>query len=261
MTFVHRPADEVALPLLEAFRVDYGPPELLTRFMLAADDHCRTVGLTLEYGRFTDLLAANEANRASWFPLIGMFDPRNGMLTPETAFCVLARNGAGEIVASHACRLYDWTGTTLADEAASLRIYYPDAERMKRPGEALIVKTNRNHLITGRVAFSGAAWIRPDQRGKGLSAILPKIAKVTAFTRFSPDLICGLMTENVHKSGFAPRFDYPNVDFEVQMINNHMGTFRMAVVWMEGGDILASAQQWLARSTAPLQAIERARRA
>jgi hypothetical protein len=58
---------------------------------------------------------------------------------------------------------------------------------MKRPGERCLVTAPATRRIRGRVVFSGAAWYRPDYRGRGLSAILPRVGKAYALARWSPD--------------------------------------------------------------------------
>jgi hypothetical protein len=39
--------------------------------------------------------------------------------------------------------------------------------------------------------------------------------------------------EDVYQRGFAPRFGYNNVDWEILMRNSALGNVRMAFVWMD----------------------------
>ena len=116
------------------------------------------------------------------------------MLSQE-AFCLIGRNRVGETVATHAVRLYDWASTSFAEEAESLRLFYADPTRMKYPNETCRVSAAAAHDVTGRVAYSGAAWVRPDYRGRSLALVLPRLAKAYAFTRWRPDFIVSWMTE------------------------------------------------------------------
>jgi hypothetical protein len=178
-------------------------------------------------------LEANERNRENWRPLIPVFNPKNGGLTAENAFCILGRNHKGEVVAAHAGRLYDWPDTTYYEEAKALRLFYADPDNMKCPGEECEITAQSTRDISGNVVFSGAAWYRPDYRGRNLSAILPKIGKAYALTRWHPDFIVSMMAEDIYRRGFAPRFGYNNVDWEILMRNSALGNLRLAFVWIE----------------------------
>jgi hypothetical protein len=218
---------------LKALTVEHGPVDLLGRFFLKADQAARQRGVHLSFDTFENLLEANERNRENWRPLVSVFNPNNGGLTAENSFCILGRNHKGEVVAAHAGRLYNWPNTTYFEEATALRLFYADPDSMKCPGEECQITAQSTRDISGSVVFSGAAWYRPDYRGRNLSAILPKIGKAYALTRWNPDFIVGMMVEDVYQRGFGPRFGYNNVDWEILLRNSSLGNLRMAFVWMD----------------------------
>jgi hypothetical protein len=247
---------------LDELRIDFGPPDLLGAYFAETEAKCTALGLSLSFATPEELLAINNQNRDSWRPLIGVFNPDHGGITRENTFAVVGRDRTGRAVAVHAGRLFDWTkGQSFHSEGSSLRMFYADPERMKRPNETCTITAARSHLITGRVVFSGAAWIHPAFRGKGLSHIFPKLGKALAFTRFSPDFIASTMIEDIHARGFAPRFDYTNVDWEILLRNSHMGDWRLAVVWMEAPHIIDVVRGQMAEGTLRLDASQRMRRA
>lgn len=243
---------------LSQLRIDYGPPEQLVRFLAEADMACRLRGVELEIGNFDELLRTNQSNAESWRPLIATFDHRNLDLGTKNSFCVLGRNVHGEVVVAHAARYFDWTkGETFFNEGQSLRLFYKNPKQMMCPGEEFVVSAPDSHKISGRVVYSGAAWVRPDFRGRKLSAIVPKVVKALAFTKFNPDFICSLMNQDVHTKGFAPRFDYPHVDWDVHWSNSVMGTHRFAIVWMTGNELQLALAEYLANSEATQIAVKR----
>jgi hypothetical protein len=215
---------------LDQIEIRYGPVAMLGRFFLAADAAARARGITLSFASLPELVQTNEANSDSWRPLLALFDDRCLESTPDNTFCIVGRDATGRIVATHAARLYDFAGTTFYDEAVSLRLFYKDPERMRRPGEALEITAPSARKITGLTIFSGAAWYHPDFRGRSLSTIMPRIGKAYALARWPASTIVSFMAEDIHARGFAPRFGYDTVDWEVGMKNTRVGTLRAALV-------------------------------
>jgi hypothetical protein len=111
----------------------FGPPALIGRFILHADQTTRERGvyLSLEHD-FDALIEFNKTQASSWFPMIPTFDPEFSDLTPENAFWIAGRDRDGEIVACQCARLFDWRDTNFKQEFESLRLVYqdPDIERL-----------------------------------------------------------------------------------------------------------------------------------
>ena len=99
-------------------KVKYGPVGLLGRFFLWADSAVRDRGVTLSFGSLQDLSEANKANSDTWRPLVPLLDEAVGGVTPETAVVLIGRDKHGEVVATQAARIYDWSETSLKDEAS-----------------------------------------------------------------------------------------------------------------------------------------------
>jgi hypothetical protein len=243
--------DAYAYGFLKDITVEHGPIDLLGRFFLKAEQAAHQRGVFLSFDTFENLLETNERNRASWRPLIPVFNPKNGGLTAENSFCILGRNQEGEVVAAHAGRLYNWPSTTYYEEATALRLFYTDPDKMKCSGEECEITAKATRDISGNVVFSGAAWYRPDYRGCNLSAILPKLGKAYALTRWNPDFIVSVMAEEIYQSGFASRFGYDNADWEILLRNSVLGNLRLAFVWMDPqhliGDISRFSTQFSAQ--------------
>jgi hypothetical protein len=243
--------DSTASPgsdFLSQLEVNYGPVGLLGRFFLRANSEVRARGLTLHFAPIKELVETNEANRDSWLPLLPIFDHRDFKPTPDNFFCIVARDPKGRIVGTHACRLFDWTGTNFHEEATSLRLFYEDPERMRRPGEKCEVTAPSAKTVTGLTVFSGAAWYHPDYRGRGLSRILPHIGKAYALTQWPAETIVSIMAEEIHQRGFAKRFGYTNVDWAVHLTNSVVGTRRVAFLSVKRDETFHLIAEYLADS-------------
>src|SRR5689334_296505 len=91
---------------------------LARRFLALAAAQASEAGISLERRHdMATLAAVNRAHRASWPPLIPMFDAAQSELAPETAFWLDASNERGETVGTYAARFFWWPHPTLAEEA------------------------------------------------------------------------------------------------------------------------------------------------
>jgi hypothetical protein len=236
-------------------KIEYGPVSLLGRFFLWADTAARDRGVTLFFATLQDLVQANKANSDSWRPLFPVFDPALGGITPETGFVIIGRNKDGQVVATQAARLYDWSETTLRDEAISLRMLYADPDAAFARGDRCEITAPVAKTIAGRVVFSGAGWYRRDFRSKGLATILPRISRAYAFTRWNTDFTISIMADAVVAGGMAERCGYTKVEYSsVEVLASPIGLVPGALVWMPADELLADLATMMDQMSIPLAA-------
>ena len=238
-------ADPAARAFVDSIRIQYGPPALLGRFFLKAYCAARDRGVTLSFASFEDLARVNAANRQTWFPLFPAFDPVLGGANPDNGVCLLGRNAQGEVVATQAGRLFDWRATTFYDEATSLRLLYQHPQYQKRPLETCIVTAPSAKKITGYVLFSGAAWYRRDYRGKSLVAILPRICRAYAFTRWAMDYTISMMSEAVIKGGIPNRNGFSDIEWAVMLTGAAMGDTRFGLSYLDEPRLLSDLEAFM----------------
>jgi hypothetical protein len=227
--------------------VEQGPSELLGKFLLAADTEARRRGVFLSFAAMKELVATNKGNSSSWRPLLPIFDPECGRFAEESAFCLLGRNEAGEIVLTQAARFFDWRHTSFQDEATSLRLFYHDPVSLRGENETIEVTAPSARLICGRIAFTGAHWCRPDFRERGLPAITPRIARALAIARWDIDIACTIMAADIYSRGVAERAGYFNSEWTVELKNTRTGTFPAALLWSMREPIVADLAEFSAK--------------
>lgn len=215
-----------------------GVRPVVGRYLPAAVEAVRRHGIELSLATFEELVATNVGNRSSWTPLTPVFDPACNDLTSDNAFCVLGRNGQGEVVATQAVRVFDWRGSTFHEEAESMRLFYADPGRMRADGEGVTVTAPAARRVSGMVAYSGAGWYRPDFRHGRLSGLLPRISRALTVARFPVDYTTAVMHENAVATGLIARSGHRNVDWEVRTRNFRAGNGRCAFLWLSRADIL-----------------------
>ena len=231
--------------LFSQITLRHGPAGVLGRTILAAEQLALSKGVQLSFVTGQELLAVNEANRATWLPLISVFDIRFNDLDERNAFFILGRDAAGEVVACQAGRLYEWESTSFKEECESLRMFYRDPDAGKLPGEEWTVTALGARGTSGRVAFSGAAWYRRDYRGVGLVEWLPRLSRALAKGLWDTDVTVTVMAENNVKKGVFPRNGYRNAEWAVEAINGRMGTLRYAFLWTKSAEMIEDLERFL----------------
>lgn len=195
---------------LDSIEVKREPAELLAQFFLMAADQAAQRGIFLELGTFDDLLAVNQANQDSWSPLTSTFCPGVAGSDDSNGYVVLGRDQNGRVVTTHAVRRFDWQGTTLKEEAESLRLFYSDPSQ-KSPGEFFRVFAPEAEEITGTVAYTGGVWIHPDVRGGGRAQFIARAARALALARWDVDWVCSLYSPGTVQKKFYARTGYRDV--------------------------------------------------
>lgn len=223
---------------LDAARVFHGPAHVIGRVFLKAEQALRERGITLSFASFAELVAVNRRNRDTWRPLLPIFDPDYADLNAHNSYCLLGRDGSGDVVATQGGRLYDWRDTNFFEEARSMRLFYTDADRPAPLRERVVITAERSKQISGKVVFSGAGWYRPDFRKRDLGVILSRVSRALAYTRWKTDATVTIMAEGVFKGGFGDRAGYTNFDWALDLKNFAVGTVRTAVLWMPENEML-----------------------
>jgi hypothetical protein len=182
-------------------------------------------------------------------------------LGPEQAYCILGRNAAGEVVATQAGRLFSWPDTSFYEEARSLRLFYDDPARQALPREVCDVTAMATKAVSGRVVFSGGGWYRPDYRKRWLAAILPRISRAYAYTRWHTDFTTTVMDKGVFDGGFGRRAGYTNADWVLDWRNTPLGDMYLGFLWMDPGQLLGDLREFLKSFDAQVDAVVDHRRA
>ena len=223
--------------MLTDVRIDYGPREELARFFLTADAALREKGIALGFGTFEELVETNRRNRDSWLPIVPSYDPANGLCDLDKGYVLIGRNLVGEVVVAQGTIVFDWTDTSFKDEAESMRIFYASPERRSRLQERCIVTAPSAASISGRVALHGAAWWHPSVRGRLVGALVARVSRLYAYTRWSTDLSLAINSEKLIAGGFPKRNGYRHIERGVAFRNFEMGDYDGGIVWIREDEL------------------------
>jgi hypothetical protein len=270
---VERPAAPPSRPAVPASRlhpnlvtditVEHGPVDVLGRVFLKADTAARERGVTVSFGTFDELLKVNKKNRGSWGIMTSMYDTHccpHG-LAPERAFCLFGRDARGEVVTTHAVRLYELGERSMQEFGDGMLLHHDYPERTKQSNESIEVTAPSAKSIKGRLLINGAVWFHPNYRKRQLSMIIPRIARAYAYTLWKPDWCMALMMEGPTGGGVIDTAGYPYREWALQIRNAQNGSPRCCLAWMHASELVADLRGFLAGLTAQIHVEVHQRRA
>jgi GNAT superfamily N-acetyltransferase len=232
--------------LLDEVTVRHGPQQLIARFLIAANREMRARGISLRLKRNLDeLIAFNQRNQEHWYRLAPLFDPAFNEIREDEAYWIAGYDRSGDIVVVHAARFFDWTGTDLGVEFAGLRLWYKEPERWRRPGEICTITGPAAAIVTGRCAYLGSMWFRPDFRGRGLSRLLPRINRAIALAQWGIDFNFSFIEPFVVTTGLIEQYGFSRHAPGVAFRNGPKGDMDMHVMWMPRAELVADLSDWM----------------
>lgn len=257
-----RSASYLHRSFIDDVEVMHGPAEILGPVLLKAETLARLKGLTVSLTSLNELAEVNAKLQSSWFPLFPTFNPEFSDTSNEQSFALIGRNGEGHVVATHACRLFDWSRSSFAEAVTDLRLLYDDPQRHQHrlPGLSASVTAPSAAKIVGAAVFSGAVWYRPDYRGRELAPLMGQISKGLALARWGMDYMTAIMEERVARSELHARAGYRQFEWDVRFENFPLGA-RYGLAWSSFADIVEWSRKNLETDVLDLAVGARQRRA
>lgn len=196
------------------------------------------LGVNLSPATFDELVAVNEQNSDTWAPLFPTYHPSFCRLSAGNAICLLGRNDSGDVISTQVARLFDWSLTSYRTEAETLRLMYDDPHRDAVLHEKCIVTAASADRLRGRIAYAGGVWYRPDYRGRGLQAIIARIARALGIALWNIDFAIANVAEPTIRRGFHQRIGFRHVEWSVNFLNTRLGSFNSALLWMDRSEVI-----------------------
>lgn len=216
---------------VDDLRVVHGPRALLGRYFLGTERWLGRRGITVRFADFGAIARLNAEHRASWDMLLPMLDPAQNPVAPENAFAFLVHDARGDVVSSMCARLYDFTGTTLAGEVQSKRFYYGEEHAHLKARIDSTVSAPVAATMTGRVAYLGGYWLRPDVRATGLSPVIPRLMRYLALTRWNAVLEFSYGRAKFLRPEIARTYAFEHVEEDFTFHLDGRLIWRGVIVW------------------------------
>ena len=197
------------------------------------------------------------------WPLIPILDHTVGPHCAQgRTFWISGHDAQGMMVATQAVRLIDMAATSsLAKELASLRLFYAHPAERALAGAACRLSgaaACAAAAITGRVTYGGGLWCHSSLRGRGVTAILPRIARNMAATLWDVHYHLSIMDQALTAKDVHRRYGYTNRAGHGSLVGMFDHDVPIDLVWMDRVQIATDRMSYLTRAArTPAEQLDR----
>lgn len=240
---------------LADLKIDHGPPGLLGRFFLAAENAVRDRGVVLSFASLEQSAMLHDAQTKNWAVFPPMLDTRLAHISEDMSYCLLGRNARGQVVCCQGGRIYDLDGRSLADIVNDQSFVYGDGGQPKDSQPVCAISAPSASTITGRFVYSGALWVHPDWRGQRLAGILPRISRAYALARWNTAYTFAFVSNSVANSPLLKLYGYKNVEPAFHFENLGPGHVDGCLLWMDAAALAADLVDFMATGLAKIDGV------
>lgn len=158
------------------------------------DDHNYTLSIDADLARWAETMRRIPGNAF----VNPAFDPASSELTAEDSFWLDVRAGS-QTIATCAARLF--LTADLLDLMRTMRLWL--AEPPAEHGTLTVAAPAGMPVIGGRVGHEGGLWVHPQHRKRGLSALLPHLARALGAREWDLDWQTGIARRGIGECGIA----------------------------------------------------------
>ncbi len=184
----------------------------LARYASGADDIVADLGITLEVGSNFEFFCSIPSQQPDRHAISPIFDPDESDVSSSNAFWLIGRNAGGEIVLTQAIKLVRVGETGFLDHMQNnLSDYRPNGDRLDI-AKSQINLTERAAGLSGDLCYYGELWIKGTYRGSCLTAIMPRLMFAKAISKWSPNVVFGIMEPLAACKGLAAREGFMHLE-------------------------------------------------
>lgn len=226
-----------ARPILEGLVVEHEPITLLGRFFLIADAALSKAGVTLVRTSLEAAAQTQAANRDSWALFPPMLDTRLSTIPEEASYGLLGIDAAGDVVCVQGGRVYDAGERSLADLVADQSFIYGTAIPPAPDFPYAEISAPSARIVRGRFVYSGALWVHPDYRGKGLAGILPRFSRCYARAKWGTEFTMGIINEQALVPKLLKAYGYNRIEPRLTIRNFGPSSVDAVVLLMDRSEL------------------------
>lgn len=170
--------------------------------LISIDSRAKQAGFDISLTSDMSAFASTLVSVGKFLP--NAFERANKPFRPDDAVAVLVKDKDG-LAATYAIRLYRFTVTTLADQLATLSLFYANPGEQMARGERFVISGEADDFastIEDMASYSGGMWIRPDLRGKtDLALVVNLIGGLLTQVRWGPQVTFSIVEKGLVAKG------------------------------------------------------------
>lgn len=184
----------------------------ITRYASGAEQIVSELGITLEVGADFEFFCSIPGLQPDRHAISPIFDPDESDVSDTNAFWLIGRDAAGEIVLTQAIKLIPVGETGFLNHMKeNLVDYRPKGDRLDI-AKSRIYLTDRAAELEGDLCYYGELWIKKTYRGSCLTAIMPRLMFAIAISKWSPNVVFGIMEPLAACKGLAAREGFMHLE-------------------------------------------------
>ncbi|MCK1578033.1 hypothetical protein IVB03_00195 [Bradyrhizobium sp. 168] len=212
-------------------------PLHVSRFLQVYDTAAVQEGIRISIGfDFHKYLSIARATPTKG-PTYPNFRPDRSRIKPGEGFWMVGVDKSNEVALLEAARLYDLSHTNFAEHLESLKAFYGDPTVHAHPLDRCACIAPSAKHITGKVAYLGDRWVRPDFRGRGFSKIMAGIARGVCFAMWTPDFVCGLVARKLVEKKVVYGYAHHELGGSILQLINEEIADDDCLVWQTGEEL------------------------
>ena len=184
----------------------------ITSYTSDAEKIVSELGITLETGSDFGFFCSIPGLQPDRHAISPIFDPDESSVSAANAFWLIGRDTAGEIVLTQAIKLVQvGEAGFLNHMTQNLADYRPKGDRLDI-AKSQINLTDRAARLSGDLCYYGELWIKKSYRGSCLTAIMPRLMFAIAISKWSPNVVFGIMEPLAACKGLAAREGFMHLE-------------------------------------------------
>ena len=160
-------------------------------------------------------------------------------IDPLDMITVASLDDTGVAVATMTVRRMNVT-TTVREEFESLRMFYGAYADEKRATNTFLLTAPSGQFLKGNLYYNGGLWVHPRWRHASLPAMLTRILRYAALTRWSADYEIGIGTNAFTRPDVAPSYDYTHTERGFELNLEGKWNWRGVFMWIDHAGIRAN---------------------
>lgn len=236
----------------ETLRIEHGPHGLIGRFFLAAESILEDLGLRLVTSSLAELVELQTSNVVSWPLFAPMLDPRLGSVTPDMSYGFVGLDRDGRIACAQGGRIYDSGNRSVRDMMDDHSFFYGPGRSPPSGQPVCMTDAPIAAAVKGVFTYSGALWVHPAHRGHRLAALLPRISRTYALTRWNATHTIAVVSNQIAASPLMPMYAYETVQPSFRMTNIGPTDYHGVFMSMTQQFLLDDLSNFLARQLAEI---------